>query len=51
MQLVYGKEGESLWDVSKRYKVKEEQLLVQNSDVVFPLIQDVGLILFYQKLM
>ncbi len=51
MQLVYGKEGETLWDIAKRNKVKEEQLLVQNSDVVFPLIQDAGLILFYQKLM
>ncbi len=51
MQLVFGKEGEKLWDVAKRNKVKEEQLVAQNSDVVFPLIQDTGFILFYQKLM
>lgn len=51
MQLVFGKEGENLWDVAKRNKVKEEQLIAQNSEVVFPLVQDTGFILFYQKLM
>lgn len=51
MQYVIGKNGESLWDVSKRYKIRQEQLVSQNPDVVFPLIQDTGFILFYQKMM
>ncbi len=51
MKYVYGKEGESLWEIAKRNKVKEEQLLSQNSDVIFPLVQDTGFILFFQKLM
>ena len=51
MQYVVGKAGEELWQVAKRNKVKEEQLISQNSDVVFPLIQDTGFILFFQKLL
>jgi len=51
MQYVIGRAGEELWQVAKRNKVKEEQLLSQNVDVVFPLVQDTGLILFFQKLM
>lgn len=49
MLYVYGKEGESLWDIAKRNKVSQEQLALQNGDVVFPLIQDTGFVLFYQK--
>ena len=51
MLYVYGKTGETLWEVAKRNKVKEEQLVYQNSDVTFPLVQDTGFILFFQKLM
>ena len=49
MQYVYGKEGESLWDIAKRNKVKEEQITIQNPDAVFPLVKDDGFILFFQK--
>ena len=51
MQYVFGKAGENLWDIAKRNKVKQEQIIVQNQDVTFPLIQDTGFILFFQKLM
>ena len=50
MQYVFGKEGEGLWEIAKRNRVKEEQILAQNQDVVFPLIQDTGFVLFFQKL-
>ena len=49
MMYVFGKTGESLWSVAKRNKIKQEQLIAQNSDVSFPLIQDTGFILFFQK--
>lgn len=51
MQYVLGKAGETSWDIAKRNKVKEEQIIAQNQEVVFPLIQDTGFILFFQKLM
>jgi len=30
-------------------KVKEEQIVVQNPNIMFPLEEDTSLILFYQK--
>ncbi len=49
MLYIYGKEGETLWEIAKRNKVSQHQLVAQNADVVFPLIQDTGFVLFYQK--
>lgn len=49
MQYIYGKAGESLWEIAKRNKVSESQLVAQNADAIFPLIQDTGFVLFYQK--
>ena len=50
MEVVFAKAGDEAWDIAKRAKVKEEQLLVQNENVVFPLTDDASLVLFYQKI-
>lgn len=49
MEVVFAKAGEEAWDVAKRAKVKEVQLLSQNENVIFPLTEDSSLVLFYQK--
>lgn len=49
MEVLFGHTGDELWDIAKSAKVKEEQVLAQNPDVVFPLSEDSSLILFYQK--
>lgn len=50
MEVIFAGEGDTLWDIAKKNKVKEEQVLQQNPDITFPLSQDSSLILFYQKL-
>lgn len=49
MQLIYAHAGQGLWDIAKQARVKEDVLQAQNPDVIFPLSEDQGLILFYQK--
>ena len=51
MEVVFAKAGQDLWDIAKEMKVREEQLVAQNSNVAFPLQEDTSLILFYQKLL
>ncbi len=48
MELVYGRAGKDAWDIAKEARVKEELILAQNPEVVFPLSEDTGLVLFYQ---
>ncbi len=49
MEVVFAKKGEDVWDIAKKAKVSENQILNQNSEVTFPLEQDSSLIVFYQK--
>ena len=49
MEVLYARSGQELWDIAKTAKVKEEQIVTQNADVVFPLSEDTSLILFYQR--
>ena len=49
MEVIFANRGLELWQVAKQYKVKEEQILTQNPDVIFPLADDTSLILYYQK--
>lgn len=49
MEVVFAHSGEDTWEIAKNARVKEEQLITQNADVVFPLENDASLILFYQK--
>lgn len=49
MEVVFARSGDEAWDVAKRLKVTENQLLSQNENVMFPLAEDTSLVLFYQK--
>ena len=49
MEVVFAKAGQEIWDIAKEMKVKEEQIVVQNPNIMFPLEEDTSLILFYQK--
>lgn len=51
MEVVFAKAGDEAWDVARRTKVKEEQILSQNESVIFPLSEDTPLVLFYQKVL
>ncbi len=49
MEVIFAPAGEDLWTVAKNAKVKEEQIVAQNPEVVFPTIEDTPLVLFYQR--
>ena len=49
IELFLAPQGETSWDVAKNAKVKEEQILLQNPELVFPLEQDANIIIYYQK--
>ena len=49
MEVVFARKGQSLWDIAKMFNVKQEQIITQNPDTVFPLSEDASLVLFYQK--
>lgn len=49
MELLFAHAGQDAWDIAKEAKIKEEMLILQNPEVVFPLEEDKNLILFYQK--
>ena len=49
MEIVFGKAGQSLWDIAKYKNVKESLLASQNPEIEFPLTEDKELILFYQN--
>ena len=49
MEVIFAKQGDQLWDIAKKAKIKESQITEQNPDIAFPLNEDTTLILFYQK--
>ena len=49
IELFLAPQGETSWDVAKNAKVKEEQILHQNPELIFPLEQDANIIIYYQK--
>ena len=49
MQLVFAKQGDSLWDIAKINKVNQNLIANQNPDVVFPLQENKEIIIFYQN--
>lgn len=49
MQLVFAKQGDSLWDIAKMNRVKESMIASQNPNVVFPLQENKDIIIFYQN--
>lgn len=49
LELLFAHAGQEAWDIAKEARVNEEQLILQNPDVLFPLQEDKNLVLFYQK--
>ena len=49
VELIFAKEGQTSWEIAKEMKVKEDLLVEQNPDVIFPLLDNQNLVLFYQK--
>ena len=50
MEVVFAKKGMSLWDVAKTMKAKEENVISQNPDVVFPTEENTPIVLYYQRI-
>ncbi len=49
MELIFAHLGEDSWDIAKAAHIREEQLILQNPEILFPLQEDKNLVLFYQK--
>lgn len=49
MELVFAKEGDSLWDIAKMTKVKESLVAEQNPTLAFPLQENNDIVIFYQN--
>lgn len=50
MEVIFAPSGKDLWEVAKHAKVKEEQIMAQNPEVIFPVNQDTPIVLYYQKI-
>ena len=50
MEVIFARAGKELWDIAKEAKVKEEQIVTQNPEIIFPVEKDTSLVLFYQRL-
>ncbi len=48
IELVFASAGQSAWDIAKAVKVKEETVLMQNPDVIFPLEKDENIVVYYK---
>jgi len=49
IELVLASQGETAWNIAKTVRVREETIMLQNPDVVFPLEKDENIIVYYQK--
>lgn len=50
MEVIFAPAGKELWDIAKLARVKEEQIIAQNPEVVFPTVDDTPLVLFEQRI-
>ena len=50
MEVVFAKKGMSLWEVAKTVKTKEERVVAQNPEVVFPTEDNVPIVLYYPRM-
>ncbi|MBP3431518.1 MAG: DUF3794 domain-containing protein [Clostridia bacterium] len=48
IELVFAHAGQTAWDVAKSIKVKEENVIYQNPDLVFPLEKDENIVVFHK---
>lgn len=49
MQVVFAKEGDTLWDVAKSSRVRECDVAKQNPELTFPLQANSDILIFYQR--
>ncbi len=49
MEVIFAPSGKELWEVAKAARVKEEQIILQNPEITFPVSNDTPLVLFYQR--
>ena len=49
MEIIFGKENQTLWDIAKQNKVSQELITSQNPEIVFPLASNTELVLFYKS--
>ena len=49
MEIIFGKQGQDLWDIAKAHNVRENMIATQNPEVIFPLANDSELVIFYQS--
>ena len=49
MQVVFAKEGDSLWDVAKASRARESDIARQNPELSFPLAENSDVLIFYQN--
>lgn len=50
MEIIFARKGSGLWETAKSARVREEQILSQNPEIIFPVEEDTPLVLFYQRL-
>ena len=49
IELFFASAGQNSWDLAKSANVKEETIMLQNPEVVFPLEKDENIIVYYKK--
>ena len=49
LEVYFGSEGQTAWDIARDMRVDEDTIYSQNPDVSFPLQKDENLVVFYQK--
>ena len=49
LEIYFGKNGESVWDIAKNLKIPSELILAQNPDLSDPLEKDAKIAIYYQK--
>ncbi len=47
MELVFASAGQTAWDIAKAIRVREETVIFQNPDLVFPLEKDENVVVFF----
>ncbi len=49
IELYFASAGDDAWEIAKKVRVREDVILMQNPELVFPLEQDENVVVYYQK--
>lgn len=49
IEVYFGSEGQTAWDIARDLRVSEEMIYAQNPELSFPLEKDENLVMYYQK--